>query len=247
MDFVKKFIRYDYLGNIYSMGLKEYNKYIDDTYNNFLKISKSTFINIMKDFISKDSDIKIMFEYIFLLLLGSSDNIDVAGLLLGLTKEKKSNSHYIYNFLSQRLPYYLLVKIKKSHNNIKSDLDKIKSLSIDDIDYKKQLIINKNIPMSVKTITLEKIEEMKSSNNEYYKQLTFVKHILNYPWSSSNDDISHIKNPSEYITNIETKLNNLSYGHDQAKKALLQTIGKWINNPSSQGTCFGLVLSLIHI
>ena len=31
-----------------------------------------------------------MFKYIFLLLLGSSDNIDVAGLLLGLTKEKKT-------------------------------------------------------------------------------------------------------------------------------------------------------------
>jgi ATP-dependent Lon protease len=26
-----------------------------------------------------------------------------------------------------------------------------------------------------------------------------------------------------------------------AKKSLLQTIGKWISNPSSQGTCFGLV------
>lgn len=81
---------------------------------------------------------------------------------------------------------------------------------------------------------------MKSSNNEYYKQLTFVKHILNFPWSSPNDNLL-VKNPTEYLTNIENKLNTMSFGHELAKKALLQTIGKWISNPSSQGTCFGLV------
>ena len=66
----------------------------------------------MKDFISKGSDIKIMFDYIFLLLLGTNDNADIAGLLFGLIKEKKMNSPHIYNLLAQRLPYYLLVKIK---------------------------------------------------------------------------------------------------------------------------------------
>jgi endopeptidase La len=239
-NFIKKIIRYDYLGNIYTMTKNEYIKYIEESYQKFTEASSSTFINIMTDFISKESDIQTMFRYIFLLLLGNADNINIAGLLLGLTKEKKTNNHYIYNYINQRLPYYLLVKIKKSHNNIKFDLDKIKSLSIDDIDYKKQLVINKNIPSHVKSITLEKIEEMKSTNNEYYKQLTFVKHILNFPWSSSNDNLL-VKNPTEYLTNIETKLNNLSYGHELAKKVLLQTIGKWISNPSSQGTCFGLV------
>ena len=136
MKFVHKFYRYDYLGNIYSMKISDYIKYIQESYQQFIEASNSTFINIMKQFISKDTDIQKMFKYIFLLLLGSSDNIDVASLLLGLTKEKKTNNQYIYNYMSQRLPYYLLVKIKKSHNNIKIDLDKIKSLSIDDIDYK---------------------------------------------------------------------------------------------------------------
>lgn len=239
-NFIKKFIRYDYLGNIYTMGCKEYIRYIDEAYKKFTDISSMTFINIMTNFISKDSDIQTMFKFIFLLLLGNPDNVDVAGLLLGLTKDKKTGGHYIYNYLNQRLPYYLLVKIKKSHNNIKFDLDKIKSLSIDDVDYKKQLVINKNIPQHVKSVTLEKIEEMKSLNNEYYKQLTFVKHILNFPWSSPNDNLL-VKNPTEYLTNIENKLNTMSFGHDLAKKALLQTIGKWISNPSSQGTCFGLV------
>jgi len=245
--FIKKFLRYDYIGNLYSKNSKAYIKYMEESYQKYMEVTSSSFVNIMKDFISKGSEIKKMYESIFLLLLGSNDNADIAGLLLGLTKEKKSASPQIYNLLSQRLPYYLLVKIKKSHNNIKSELEKIKSLTSDDIDYKKQLVTNKNIPPSIKSLTLEKIEEMKSYNNEYYKQLTFVKHILNYPWPSNQDDAffhninSNSGKSSEYLSEIEDKLKKLSYGHDEAKKGLLQIIGKWISNPSSQGTSFGFV------
>ena len=245
--FVKKFIRYDYLGNIYSMSMKEYIMYIKKSYEAYNMVTSASFINIMKDFISKGSEIKKMFESIFLLLLGSNDNADVAGLLIGLTKEKKTNSPYIYNLLCSRLPYYLLVKIKKSNSNIKTEIEKLKSLSAEDVDYKKQLITNKNIPQSIKSIVLEKIEEMKSFNNEYYKQLTFVKNIVNYPWPSPNDNtlFKNLSNNSDeskqYLNNIEDKLKNLSYGHVEAKKNLLQIIGKWISNPTSVGTSFGLV------
>jgi endopeptidase La len=245
--FIKKFLKYDYIGNIFLLKPCEYIKYIELTYQRYLEITSYSFVHIMKEFVAKDSDVKKMYEIIFLLLLGNDDNIDIAGLLLGLTKDKKTNNLNIYNLLNNRLPYYLLVKIKKSATTIKGELEKMKTLSIDDIDYKKQLILNKNISENIKSITLEKIEEMKTINNEYYKQLNFVKHILNFPWSSSNDDlfyknINSDKDKSyEYLNNIEKKLKELTFGHDEAKKSLLQTIGKWISNPASQGTCFGLV------
>ena len=49
----------------------------------------STFIILMKDFISKSDNIKEMFDIIFLLLLGNDDSVDIACLLVGLLKEKK--------------------------------------------------------------------------------------------------------------------------------------------------------------
>jgi hypothetical protein len=216
LKFVKKFIRYDYLGNIYCLKPHNYVEIIEKAYENFMEVKCLSFVNIMKKFIAKGSEIKSMYEYIFLLLLGSSDNIDIAELLLGLIKEKKSHCSLVYNFIIQRLPYYLIVKLKKSSNTFKTELNKIKSLSIDDVDYKKQLIVNKNIPELVKKLTLEKIEEMKSFNNEYYKQSCFVKHILNYPWTSDQDDIyfDYInKDPNEtfkYLCNVEAKLSKLS-------------------------------------
>lgn len=246
-SFTKKMIRYDYLGNIYCLSHDCYLEYLLKSFNKSLELYGSSFMNIMKDFVSKDTSIKKMYEYIFFLLLGNSNNVDIAGLLLNLVRDRKTNKTIIYNIIYQRLPYYLLLKIKKSSNNLKQELDRIKTVTTQDIDYKKILISNKDIPPYVKSLTLEKIEEMKNFNNEYYKQLTFVKSILNFPWPSPNDDLffkninSDISVSSKYLMEIENKLKELSYGHEEAKKILLQTIGKWISNPSSQGACIGLV------
>jgi endopeptidase La len=245
--FIKKFIRHDYLGNFYTLTASEFLMNAEKYYQKFLELSSSTFLTIMKEFISESADLKKMFDIIFLLLLGNDDTIDIAGLLLGLTKEKKTSSPNIFNLVNNNLTFSLQIKLKKSNNSIKQEIERLKGLSSEDIDYKKQLVSNKNIPDNVKILTLEKIQEMKLYNNEYYKQLTFVKHIMNFPWPSHNDDLfyeslkSEPKKSVNYLTNVEEKLKKSSFGHEEAKKSLLQIIGKWISNPSSQGTSFGLV------
>jgi endopeptidase La len=245
--FLKSFLRHDYLGNIYCLSEIEYSDYIMKMYLKYTKLVELTFVNIMKEFVNQEN-VKNMLNIIFLLLLGPDETIDIAGLLIGLIKDKKNSKHLsIFDIMYENMTFYIQSKIKKSNVNIKNSIEKIKSINIDDIDYRKQLIINKNIPINVKSLVLEKIEEMKSSNNEYYKQLLYVKTILNFPWSSSNDDLyfESFKNNKtksiEYLSNIETKLNNACYGHNEAKKLLIQMIGKWISNPTSSGTSFGMV------
>ena len=245
--FVKSFVRYDYIGNIYSYSVDEYIKHIENNYNKFMKIINLSILNLMKEFLSKNSKIKDMFETIFLLLLGDDENYDIAGILLGLLKEKKNQVKNIYNLIYDNLSFYLQGKVKKSSSSIRDQIEKLKKINIDNIDYSKQLITNKSIPENIKSLAMEKIEEMKSFNNEYFKQLTFVKHIINYPWPSQNEDhfFMNLKNndkkAQEYIKSVENKLKDSSYGHDEAKKSLLQIIGKWVSNPGSQGTSFGLV------
>jgi endopeptidase La len=48
-------------------------------------------------------------------------------------------------------------------------------------------------------------------------------------------------NAIEYLSKVENKLDSSCYGHEEAKKSLLQIIGKWISNPNSMGTSFGFV------
>lgn len=245
--FFKKLLRYDYLGNLYCYNINQYIKYLESMHKKFVEITAKTFLSVMKEFISQNTSFKSMFNILLLLLLGKNESIDIAGLLLSLTKDKKTSAPSIYNLIMDRLPFVLQTRLKKSSVNIKEELERLKSVSLDNVDYKKQLISNKNIPDNVKSLTLDKIQEMKLSNNEYYKQLTFVKNILSFPWSSSNDDLFYeqLKNNStkakDYLQQVEQNLFKSSYGHDEAKKTLLQIIGKWISNPSSQGTSFGLV------
>jgi endopeptidase La len=245
-DFIKRFIKFDYIGNIYSMKIEEYVDHIINSHNLYYQLVKLSFINIMKNFISNGNQINNLYNIIFLLLLGNDDNCDIASLLLGVTKEKKFNSPNIYNLILKRLPFFLQLKLKKSNNNIKNELIKIKSIHLEDIDYKSQIISNKDIPQNIKNIALEKIEEMKSQNNEYYKQKTFVDHILKYPWSKNNNTFyeEFLENSEKrigFLENISTKLNNLTYGHQEAKNILLQTIANWISNPNSGGRPLGFV------
>jgi endopeptidase La len=197
----------------------------------------------MKTFITNNTTkTQKLYNIIFLLLLGDDDNADVASLFLGIIKEKKINANNIYNLILNKLPFFLQLKLKKANNNISNELDKIKSLSIEDIDYKKQLIANKFIQPNIKTLTLEKIEEMKNQNNEFFKQKTFVEHILKYPWtSSSSKNLNMPSNKVEFIENIKTNLNTYTYGHDEAKNILLQTIASWISNPDAGGRPLGFV------
>jgi endopeptidase La len=219
------------------------NKY----YNQYMELSNKSFMNIMKEFIGKSSSIKSMYDTIRLLLMGTDENENVASLLYGLTKEKKVGGFIISDIIYNNLNYSSQLKIKKANINLKEEMEKIKSLTIEDIDYKKQILSLSKMPLAVKSLALEKAEEMKSSNNEYYKQLTFVKCLIKYPWSSASDDAFY-KNLKEdaaeakhYITNVENKLFKLSYGHTEVKKSLLQLIGKWISNPSSSGGAIALV------
>ena len=168
--FIKLFLRYDYLGNIYSMSTSRYEEFILENFEKYLEIINYTVLNLMKDFLSKESSLKSMFTMIFLLLLGDEENSDIAGILLGLLKEKKNMSKSIYNLFYDNLSFYLQIKLKKSNNSLKEQVNKIKTLNMEDVDYTKQLISNKAIPDNIKSLTIEKIEEMKSFNNEYFKQ-----------------------------------------------------------------------------
>ena len=245
--FKKTYLKNMLLSELLVNNEDEFCDMVNKYYNQYMELSNKSFMNIMKEFIGKSSSIKSMYDTIRLLLMGTDENENVASLLYGLTKEKKVGSFIISDIIYNNLNYASQLKIKKANANLKEELEKIKSLTIEDIDYKKQILSLSKMPVPVKSLALEKAEEMKSSNNEYYKQLTFVKCLIKYPWSSDSDDIFY-KNLKEdtdeaknYITNVEDKLFNLSYGHTEVKKNLLQLIGKWISNPSSSGSSIALV------
>ena len=61
-------------------------------------------------------------------------------------------------------------------------MNKISELSLDNVDYKKQILLLKNMPKNVKLLALEKINEMALNNNDFPKQSLFVKELIRFPW-----------------------------------------------------------------
>jgi endopeptidase La len=266
-SFYKEYIKNISISELLILTVNDFIENMKKNYEQYNRLAKLSFMNIMKEFIldvnddheKKEQDkheynqqehdnILHMYNIIKLLLLGSEENINIAGLLFSITKEKKPSSGLsVSDVIYTNLPYQLQIRLKRTSNNIKTELEKIKSLTINDIDLKKQLAICKNMPLTVKKAALEKIEEMKTPTNEYYKQQMYVKHLLNFPWTSPSDDtfFSDLSKSDEksrlFLNNITDNLNSMVYGHPDCKTAIKELIGKWIVNPSSSGTAIGLL------
>ena len=213
------------------------NKLCDD-YNKFSELNKVQLVKLIKNFTKNASEnFYSMFNTIKLLLLGTDENCSIASLLFNLLKDKKNpnSNEYISNIIYEQLNYISQLKLKKSSINIKNELEKLKGITTGDIDLKKQVLLSKNMPDFIKKICLEKLEELKNSNNETYKIKMYVNILVQFPWPSEIDDnifklISMDKNKSkEFLENIEKNLNTQVYGHELAKTKILQMLAKLIS------------------
>ena len=97
------------------MSDSEYINYLTENYKNSEKYYNCDFVNIMKIFVKNNNSIYNMYKIILILLLGNDDNIDIAGLLLGLIKEKKNHKNNFYDLLYENLTFFIQSKIKKSN------------------------------------------------------------------------------------------------------------------------------------
>lgn len=237
------------IGEIMAYDLHKISEKIDNDYTKYIKLSKLSFKNLMQEFLNDNSTIKIQFNIIKLFLIGNTEeNINMAGLLFGLTKDKKFGNDFLSNIIYKNLNYISQTKLRKSSVTIKTELDKLKNMSTDDVDLKKQIALCKNMPNYVKKIAVDKVEEMKSGSSEYYKQKTYLDILLNYPWPCPNDDdIDLFKNigsdldeSKKFLDKLKMSLDDKVYGHNECKSVMQELIGKWLTNPKSSGKVIGL-------
>ncbi len=242
--FSKYYLKNASLSDILVLDNDEFCEKMSKDYANYLKITKLSFRKIMKEFIRNDDlDINHMFSTIKLLLHGNDEKINIAGLLLDISKDKKPESDFLISeMIYKNLSFLMQIKINKSIVNIQDEMEKIKNISPETIDMKKQVAINKNMPYNVKVAVLEKLKEIKMSNNDYAKQLLYVKTALNFPWPSKDDNtfFNDLHNDNEksikFLDEAMEKLDNKVYGHKECKLTIKEEMGKWISNPNSAGS-----------
>lgn len=234
------------IGDVLSYDKSTLLNKLESDYENYNKYSKSNFKSLMNEFNKENNNsLKNMFNIIKLLLLGTDDCVNIAGLLFGMTKDKKTGNTIIADIIYKNLNYLLQLKLKKSSISIKSELEKIKNIS-DDVDLKKQILLCRNMPSNIKKLALEKFDEMKSGSSEYYKQLTFVNILINFPWIGDEDDVfkninKDIEKSQNFLNKAKLTLDEKVFGHHECKETMQELIGKWLSNPNSLGKAVGLV------
>jgi endopeptidase La len=223
---------------------KEFAEKIVSDYKLFIDISNKNPNLVIKDF--AHSDVKTMFNFINILLMGNEQNINTATMLFDLLKNKKISGETLSDIIYHNLSYYSQIKLKIASNFIKSEMVRLKTLTPENVSIEKRLASLVNMPDNVKSYILEKINEIKSGENNYKLQMA-VNGLMQFPWKpkDSKNEFSDIKKSMSksrnYLQNVAKKLDETVYGHENSKKVLIELVGKWIQKPESTGQVIGLV------
>lgn len=249
-QFQNIYIKNTLLSDFIILNTNDFIKQMENDYQRYIELSKLRFMDLMKEFV-KDvngfNSIKNMYNIIRLHLLGTKENINVARLLFDVTKDRKNKNETIANIIYKNLRYVSQIKLKKTESDFKNELERIKSITFNDIDLEKQIALCTNMPDSVKKSSMIKLDEMKTSNNEYHKQLMYVNMLINYPWPGKDDDrmfidIGKSKTKSQqYLASIEQTIKKTVYGHKECKNTIGELMAKLIVNPEGAGSAIGLV------
>ena len=250
--FANIYIKNISVGEILAFTKEQFVSKLQNDFNRYVKLSKMTFRNLMEEFMqepTKDSqgqssNLKNMYTIIKLLLLGPDDCINMAGLLFGLTKDKKNGSEIVADLIYNNLSLPLQTKLKRSSLNIKSELDKIKNLSDDEMPLEKIVAANTKIPLHIKKIIFSKLLESKTQNTENAKNKLLADTLIRFP--HINDDTTFIdlnkdqKRSCEFMNGVMKTLNEKIYGHSECKNAINELICSWILNPTKMGKAIAL-------
>jgi len=239
-DFKQKYIKYCDMGELIILSNDEWIQLLDDYNRLFNKIKDKSFSALMNYFANKtDSPIDI-FNIVKVLLLGSDEQINIAGMLFLVLKEKKTNNIMISDIIYTSLNYVSQIKLKMVNININEEMKKLSEFTYDDIDLKKQLFLTKHMPQHVKYLVNEKLNELKLNNNDYYKQHTFAKTLIDFPWPNPDEkkfriDANNVEECANYLNEIEINLNKTTYGHNKVKERIILYIAECIANPDAPG------------
>lgn len=109
-------------------------------------------------------------------------------------------------------------------------------------------LLNSPMDLKVKAIAMRKlnaIQNLDSSSGEYYKLSNYINGLMKIPFGKYQDlPVNKSSTPNEitsFLLQGSQILDQAVHGHQKAKSQILQTVGKWISNPQSNGAVFSIL------
>jgi ATP-dependent Lon protease len=246
-NFKKNYYKNIKLGQILVFTKNTIKADIEKDYNLYLKYKNMNFKSGMECFLKE----KLVTKYniIRVLLLGDKTTNKNAGFLFSLLKENSINSKsqtLISDLIYNDLTYCLQCKLRKLKYYFREELERFQNLSLNDIDLKRQIIINTTMSDTIKKYAYMKLNEMKNNSNEHYRYYQTIKCLLDYPWinENTNDIFDNCNNNYEkcrvILDKYDCDMKKKIYGHTETVNKIRELIGKWMINSESMGKAIGL-------
>lgn len=233
------------IGDIISYTKENFASKVSSDFELYTTYSSMSFRNLMDEFKKETPDsIKNMFTIIKLLLFGPEDCINMAGLLFGLVRDKKNNIELIGNIIYNNLSLPLQTKLRKSTQNIKNELEKLKNIPDEEISTEKIIASNPKIPLKIKKIILGKLAEIKAQGSDSAKHKTHADILARFPWEDDDNTFTNLSKDlpasCDFMDKVIGTLNDKIYGHHECKDAIKELICSWILNPNKMGKALAL-------
>jgi ATP-dependent Lon protease len=138
-------------------------------------------------------------------------------------------------------------KLTEDQKRYVADLEKlINTMNKEDIPLRFKILLS-NIDDKIKALAIKKLSYlygMEESTGEYYKTINWIESLCKLPVGkykqlpvtnhSSVEDIRH------FITTTKGRLDEIVYGHADAKDQIIRFLAQRVSNPNSTGNVIGL-------
>jgi ATP-dependent Lon protease len=206
------------------------NNKLNNNENNNVNNNENIKINILEnEEINSDSDSDSEYQEI-----NSDDEYDYK--YEELVSKNKNIDNYDY--------FHKLETCNKQ--NVLKQLEEINTINKNNIPLKFK-ILNSNMNLKTKSIAFDNISKLEESDNnsgEYTKMEHWISALVKIPFGIQSklpiDYTSSSINKKKFLKKSNTILNESIYGHVEAKNNILQTLAKWISNPTSVGNIIAL-------
>jgi ATP-dependent Lon protease len=104
--------------------------------------------------------------------------------------------------------------------------------------------IDENLKAKI-IFTMDQLDDMHPSSSEYHKKQEYVKSLCTLPIGKYkplpvNKNSSSSSEIAKFLCDSRDKLNNIVFGHEEAKEKIVRLLAQWISNPDSKGLVIGI-------
>tara|TARA_B100000161_G_C33554869_1_gene417307 strand:+ start:691 stop:3288 length:2598 start_codon:yes stop_codon:yes gene_type:complete len=105
-------------------------------------------------------------------------------------------------------------------------------------------IVNMDLPVEQKNNILTEYMNIENSYSDKSKLKTWLENVMKLPFGKEKGiDLNSLKEPEkvkDFINDLNLKMDEAVWGHDEAKKKIVEIMVQYITNPESKGNCLGI-------